>query len=103
MLATEISAAKRERDFYMSRVAKAKATTAQKERKLKVNCPFGHHCFIQHPCEVQVRPALQTPKRIACPAQVPAPDTGYKACGKDMIQILENSILLTAAAGLGRC
>ena len=36
MLATEISAAKRERDFYMSRVAKAKATAAQKERKLKV-------------------------------------------------------------------
>lgn len=34
-LATEISAAKRERDFYMSRVAKAKATSAQKERKLK--------------------------------------------------------------------
>ncbi len=39
MLATEISAAKRERDFYMSRVAKAKATAAQKERKLKVICP----------------------------------------------------------------
>ncbi|CAK0764182.1 hypothetical protein CVIRNUC_003132 [Coccomyxa viridis] len=34
-LATEISAAKRERDFYMSSVAKAKATAAQKERKLK--------------------------------------------------------------------
>ena len=41
MLATEISAAKRERDFYMSRVAKAKATAAQKERKLKV-CPSKH-------------------------------------------------------------
>lgn len=36
-LATEISAAKRERDFYLSRVAKAKATTAQKERKLKAS------------------------------------------------------------------
>ncbi len=41
MLATEISAAKRERDFYMSRVAKAKATAAQKERKLKVKRPFS--------------------------------------------------------------
>ena len=38
-LATEISAAKRERDFYMSSVAKAKATAAQKERKLRVGSP----------------------------------------------------------------
>ncbi|KAK9816728.1 hypothetical protein WJX72_004286 [[Myrmecia] bisecta] len=34
-LATEISAAKRERDFYMSRVDKAKAITAKEERKRK--------------------------------------------------------------------
>ena len=40
-LATEISAAKRERDFYMSSVAKAKATAAQKERKLKVGSPHA--------------------------------------------------------------
>lgn len=35
-LATEISAAKRERDFYLSRVDKAKAIAAQQERKRKV-------------------------------------------------------------------
>lgn len=38
-LAHEISAAKRERDFYMSRVDKAKGIAAQQERKRKVN-----HC-----------------------------------------------------------
>ncbi len=35
-LAAEISAAKRERDFYLSRVDKAKAVAAQQERKRKV-------------------------------------------------------------------
>jgi ribonucleotide monophosphatase NagD (HAD superfamily) len=35
-LAAEISAAKRERDFYLSRVDKAKAIAAQQERKRKV-------------------------------------------------------------------
>ena len=35
-LAHEISAAKRERDFYLSRVDKAKAISAQQERKRKV-------------------------------------------------------------------
>ena len=48
MLATEISAAKRERDFYMSRVAKAKATAAQKERKLKVCALSSNQCITQH-------------------------------------------------------
>ncbi len=37
-LAAEISAAKRERDFYLSRVDKAKAVAAQQERKRKVGC-----------------------------------------------------------------
>ena len=36
-LAAEISAAKRERDFYLSRVDKAKAVSAQQERKEKVH------------------------------------------------------------------
>ena len=35
-MAAEISAAKRERDFYLSRVNKAKAEAAQDERKRKV-------------------------------------------------------------------
>ena len=35
-LAAEISAAKRERDFYLSRVDKAKGVAAQQERKRKV-------------------------------------------------------------------
>ena len=35
-LAAEIAAAKRERDFYLSRVDKAKAVAAQQERKRKV-------------------------------------------------------------------
>ena len=40
-LAAEISAAKRERDFYLSRVDRAKAEAAQAERKRKV-CLFWH-------------------------------------------------------------
>ena len=72
MLATEISAAKRERDFYMSRVAKAKATGAQKERKLKVFGPFSHQCFSQHTCEGRPRSALQIPTNTACPVNRPA-------------------------------
>ena len=47
-LATEISAAKRERDFYMSSVAKAKATAAQKERKLKVGSPHAMRGMSKH-------------------------------------------------------
>ena len=47
-LATEISAAKRERDFYMSSVAKAKATAAQKERKLKVSSPHATRGMSKH-------------------------------------------------------
>ena len=45
-LAHEISAAKRERDFYMSRVDKAKGIAAQQERKRKVRAcsiVWGHH------------------------------------------------------------
>jgi len=40
-LAAEISAAKRERDFYMGQVDKAKGIAAMKERKRKVclSCP----------------------------------------------------------------
>ena len=40
-LAAEISAAKRERDFYMGQVDKAKGIQAMKERKRKVclSCP----------------------------------------------------------------
>ena len=47
-LATEVSAAKRERDFYMSSVAQAKATAAQKERKLKVSSPHAMRGMSKH-------------------------------------------------------
>ena len=39
-LAAEISAAKRERDFYMGQVDKAKGIEAMKERKRKVSTKF---------------------------------------------------------------
>ncbi len=40
-LAAEISAAKRERDFYLSRVDKSKAVTAMMQRKRKVGVCVG--------------------------------------------------------------
>ncbi len=61
-LATEISAAKRERDFYMSRVAKAKATSAQKDRKLKAR-PFVLICALSPDMEnvQQLRTTMSLP------------------------------------------
>jgi hypothetical protein len=43
-MANEIAAAKRERDFYLSRVDKAKGQEAQKQRKKKVISNPGHIC-----------------------------------------------------------
>ena len=42
-MAAEISAAKRERDFYMGQVDKAKGMEAMKERKRKVHSSLGPH------------------------------------------------------------
>lgn len=44
-LAAEISAAKRERDFYMGQVDKAKGIEAMKERKRKVSLAAGPQNF----------------------------------------------------------
>ena len=64
MLATEISAAKRERDFYMSRVAKAKATAAQKERKLKVKRPCKYTaCPVNRPARSVIQAARHATRR----------------------------------------
>lgn len=45
-LAAEISAAKRERDFYMGQVDKAKGIEAMKERKRKVSFGLTSHMSI---------------------------------------------------------
>lgn len=50
-LAAEISAAKRERDFYMGQVDKAKGIEAMKERKRKVrlnSAPSALHQSVQY-------------------------------------------------------
>lgn len=54
-LAAEISAAKRERDFYLSRVDKAKAVNAILARKRKVRVCLCARCVCVH---VQVRACM---------------------------------------------
>lgn len=52
-LAAEISAAKRERDFYLSRVDRAKAVAAQAERKRKVCCQADAWLSLHVPAPVK--------------------------------------------------
>ena len=76
-LAAEISAAKRERDFYLSRVDKAKAVAAQQERKRKARSTIflwascGARLLLKYKlipkCELLTDAACSTcPARLCC-------------------------------------
>ena len=73
-LAHEISAAKRERDFYMSRVDKAKGIAAQQERKRKVRAcsiVWGHHLVSScctGPCAQSTSPSHCRPVEVLHPS-----------------------------------